>query len=103
MQPLSSSTCSLGQSCHALWIVLEFFTVYGMLSFCLHSLQPLFSSSGRPISAKRHWDDFALDSDEEDDFDWADEGGSADQPSLPVHSALQHTPPGIGCQNVSAH
>jgi hypothetical protein len=45
-----------------------------MLSFCLHCLQPLFSSSGRPISAKRHWDDFALDSDEEDDFDWADEG-----------------------------
>ena len=47
-----------------------------MLSFCLHSLQPLFSSSGRPISAKRHWDDFALDSDEEDDFDWADEGAN---------------------------
>lgn len=37
-------------------------------------LQPLFSSSGRPISAKRHWDDFASDSDEDEDFDWADEG-----------------------------
>ena len=66
-----------------------------------HSLQPLFSSSGRPISAKRHWDDFALDSDEEDDFDWADEGGSADQPSLPVTSALQETPLGIGRQTLS--
>ena len=46
-----------------------------MLSRCSHAVvQPLFSSSGRPISAKRHWDDFALDSDEEDEYDWVDEG-----------------------------